>query len=423
MNETNRNPTRREFLKRVSAGVAVPLAFDRAAAEIAANLPSPPAQPVVSSHGAAVGSLYPLIYREATKAPPALSFLHQHFRSPRSWKERARGKWFELMHYSPAKCDPAAEIVESVDRGAYVREKVYFFTSPGVKVPAYVLVPKNRSKPLPAIVALHDHGAFYLWGKEKLVSVEHEHKALAEWKANYYGGNSIADTLASQGYVVIVTDAFYWGERRMLLDDDPQDWRERSPSLPMDRIAAFNKRCGQAEDLVGKTILAAGFTWSGFSVWNDIRTLDYLITRPEVDKNRIGCVGLSMGGLRSGQLAAADDRIKAAVAVGWMASFPYQLKTKVAHTIGHTSLVPGLYGFLDYPDVVSLALPSALLVINGTKDQLFDLDGVKAAFEELRKCYIKAGAAEKFEGAMFKAPHEFNLEMQAKAWSWLKRWL
>jgi dienelactone hydrolase len=239
--------------------------------------------------------------------------------------------------------------VEQVDRSDYVREKVFFNTTPDVRVAAYVLVPKKRERPLPAVVALHDHGGFYLWGKEKLVETDDEHPALTDFKKRYYAGVSTASALARQGYVVAVIDMFYWGERRLLLDDDPADWRERPPGLTRERIAAFNQRASQNEQLVGRTILAAGFTWPGVMFWDDVRTVNYLLTRPEVDPKRLGCVGLSVGGLRSCHLAALDDRIKAAVVVGWMASFPTQLKKHVRNTIGHTKVVPGLYRYLTTP--------------------------------------------------------------------------
>ena len=137
-------------------------------------------------------------------------------------------------------------------------------------------------------------------------------------------------------------------------------------SLPSELPGSTNAPA-RTSSLSGRTIYAAGFAWPGVIFWDDIRTLDYLVTRPEVDKRRIGCVGLSVGGFRSCHLAALDDRIKAAVIAGWMTSFPYQLKRHILNTIGHTMLVPGLYRQLDYPDVATLAMPSALLVINGSK--------------------------------------------------------
>jgi dienelactone hydrolase len=373
--------------------------------------------------GSDVGSLFPFIQSQAVHGEFPLSFLRPQFKSVAAWKRRARGKLLELLHYSPLKCTHRAEVVERKDCGDYIREKVYFNTTPELRIPAYVLLPKNTRFPAPALVALHDHGAFYFWGKEKLLEMDDEHAALTKFKRQYYAGVSIASTLARQGYVVMVIDMFYWGERRLLLDNDPADWREPPVAISPERIAAFNQHAGQNESLVGRTIYAAGFTWPGVMFWDDVRTVDYLVTRPEVDKNRIGCVGLSVGGLRSCHLAALDDRIKAAVVVGWMTSFPYQLKKHILNTIGHSMVVPGLYQSLDYPDVAVLAIPSAMLVINGSKDALFAPDGVRAAFDKLTACYQKAGVPEKLRLRLYDTPHEFNTEMQAEAWEWLKRWV
>jgi len=373
--------------------------------------------------GSDVGSLFPFIQSQAVKGEFPLSFLNPRFRSLRSWKKTARGKLLELLHYAPPPCDPAAETVERVDCGDYIREKVWFNTTADVRVPAFVLVPKNAPRRAPAMVALHDHGGFYLWGKEKIVEMRDEHPVLTDFKRQYYGGRSIATELVRQGYVVVVIDMFYWGERRMLLDDDPADWRQRPAGLTRERILAFNARASQSEQLVGRTIYAAGFTWPGVMFWDDVRTVDYLLTRPDVDPRRIGCVGLSVGGLRSCHLAALDERIRAAVVVGWMASFPAQLKKHVRNTIGHTKVVPGLYQHLDYPDVASLAMPTPILVINGSKDGLFDLDGVKTSFAKLNACYTKANVPNHCRTQFYETPHEFNAAMQAEVWAWLKRFV
>src|SRR5881409_3579357 len=374
-------PSRRDFVRWMMAGLCLQVAsIENALAETASGSQALPAQ---AASGASlpgrtesdVGSLWPFIQSQAVAGEFPLSWLRPEFKSLAGWKRKARGKLLELLHYMPAKCEPRAEVVERFDAGDYLREKVYFNTTPDVRVPAFVLVPKQVKLPAPAIVALHDHGGFYFWGKEKIVETEGEHAVLTDFKKSYYAGKRIASELARQGYVVVVIDMFYWGERRMLLDDDAADWRERPRDITAARIAEFNRRAGQSEQLVGRTIYSAGFTWPGAMFWDDVRTVDYLLTRPEVDKNRIGCLGLSVGGLRACHLAALDDRIKAAVVVGWMASFPAQLQRHVRNTIGHTKLVPGIYRYLDYPDIAAQAMPRALLVINGSKDGLFDLDG------------------------------------------------
>jgi len=414
--------SRREFLEWtgaalpfLGAGQAEALCFDDSRVNQAGS--------AIAKTGSDVGTLFPFIHSQARKTDFPLSFLNDQFKDVSAWKRQARGKLLELLHYAPPKCDPRPEVVEKLDKGDHVREKVVFNTTPDIRVPAYVFIPKKGKLPAPALVALHDHGGFYLWGKEKLIENEDEHPVLADFKKQYYGGVSIASALVRQGYVVIVIDMFYWGERRLILDDDAADWRERPRSISAERIAAFNRRAGQSEQLVGRTILAAGFTWPGIIFWDDVRTVDYLITRPEMDPKRIGCVGLSVGGLRSCHLAALDDRIKAAVVVGWMASFPAQLKSRVRNTIGHTKLVPGLYRYLDYPDVATLAMPAALLVINGKKDQLFDLNGVQQSFDKIESCYKKAGIGDRVRPRFYDTPHEFNNEMQTEAWEWLRKWV
>lgn len=149
--------------------------------------------------GSDVGSLFPFIQSQAVKGEFPLSFLNPRFRSLRNWKKTARGKLLELLHYAPPACDPAAETVERVDCGDYVREKVWFNTTPDVRVPAFVLLPKNAPKRAPAIVALHDHGGFYLWGKEKIVAMPDENPALGDFRRQYYGGRSIAIEMVRLG--------------------------------------------------------------------------------------------------------------------------------------------------------------------------------------------------------------------------------
>jgi dienelactone hydrolase len=406
--------TRRDFVQGLALALGgLPQASGRP------NPDRPPEAPT----GSDVGSLFPFIRSQAVRGEFPLSYLRDEFRDPSAWKRQARGKFRELLHYDPPACDPRPEVVDRADCDGYVRETVHFNTTPDVRVPASVLVPKGLTKPAPAVVALHDHGGMYFWGREKVVDTDHEHPVLAEFKRRYYAGRSIASELARRGYVVIAIDMFYWGERRMLLDGDPADWRDRPPTVTPERVVEFNRRAGQSEPLVGRTIYAAGFTWAGVMFTDDVRTVDYLVTRPEVDPGRVGCVGLSVGGLRSCHLAALDDRVKAAVVVGWMASYPAQLKDHVKNTIGFTKLVPGLMHHLDYPDVASLAIPSALLVINGRRDGLFDLDGVRSSFAKLSACYAKAGVPERFRGRLYDAPHEFNEAMQREAWDWLARWL
>jgi dienelactone hydrolase len=384
-----------------------------------AGIPVPLDEATVPSH---VGSLYGPITRIRDAYGWATeSFAQDRFKAADhpAWRKTMLDEVFAAMQYAPAKCDFAVQTVEKVDCGKFIREKIYFNTTPELRVPAYVLVPKGLTAKAPAIVALHDHGGFYRWGKEKLVKLPDEHPSLTEFKG-CYANRSIADDLAEQGYVVIVIDMFYWGERRLRLPDDPKT----GPGESKEDVNRFNSARGSMENLVARTIYTSGFTWAGLIFWDDIRTVDYLASRPEVDANRIGCVGLSVGSWRTAHLTALDDRIKAGVAVCWLSSFRDLQARHTIHTVGFTKVLAGMYRRLDMPDVVSLAAPRPLLCINGMQDGLFPVEtGVKPAYRTLEKVYAKLGAAEKFRGHLYDSPHEFNAEMQQEAWAWMKKWV
>jgi dienelactone hydrolase len=370
-----------------------------------------------------IGNLYPFVQKHADTAPLALSFLKPGFRSLAKWQPRARARVFEQLMYTPAPFRPVAELVSKIDHPDYVREDLILQTTPDLRVPAFVLIPKNAKLPAPGVVALHDHGGFYLWGKEKILAADGEHPVLTAFRDRYYSGRSIAAELARQGYVVIAIDMFYWGDRRMLYAADSAALRDRTLALTQADIDAFHRRCSQNEQLVARSLLTAGISWPGVMMWDDLRTLDYLAHRPEVDPKRLACVGLSVGGYRSFLLAALEPRIRAAVAVGWMTSFPKQVRRHVVNTVGLTFHIPGLLHDLDFPDLAALAAPRALMVINGSRDGLFHPDGVKAAFAKIEAIYDKAKVRDRQSCKLYDAPHEFNAEMQPAAGEWLKRWV
>jgi dienelactone hydrolase len=412
--------SRRDFCGQLIASGSLIAAASRQAQALARATEAQADVPTSASH---IGNLYEFVQAQADHSKLELSFLQPAFKSVRGWQPRARTRVLDQLFYAPPRVPPRPYLVRRTDKGDYVEEYFTFQTTPDLRVPAYLLIPKKGRRPAPGIVALHSHDGIYLWGKEKIVELEHEHPWLTNYKQEAYGGRSITAELARQGYVVITIDAFYWGERRMILDDDPPAYRERPLTMSEQDIAAFNQRAQQNEQLVARSLFTAGISWPGVLLWDDLRTLDYLASRPEVDPNRIGCVGLSMGGYRSYLLAALDPRIKAAVDVGWMTSFASQIKQHVINTIGFSFHIVGLYRYLDFPDLAALIAPRALMVINGSQDQLFAPDGVKHAFDKIARCYKKAGAPDRQRCRIYDAPHQFNLEMQKDAWDWLKKWV
>ncbi len=373
--------------------------------------------------GSPLGNLYPFIKKMQEEAPQRLAFLKVQPNDLEAWKAEARAKIFDLLLYRPKPCDPKARILEKVDKGDYIREYLRFHTTPDIEVPAYFLYPKRAKFPVPAVVGLHDHSGFFYYGKEKIVEIEHENPVATAFRQWRYDGLSFPITLARHGYAVIVTDMYYFGERRLILDSDVSEgintWSKMESADVIDKI---NRRNGDNECLVNQNLQDAGITWGGVTCWDDIRTIDYLATRPEVDIKRVACTGLSVGGWRTNFLAGLDSRIKAACIAGWMTSFHQIVPWFVKYTIWAGN-VPGLFKYLDYPDVGSLTMPNPLMVVNGTEDPLFPPDGVKASYRNLARCYAAIGKPERFTTYTYVGPHKFPARAQQLMIDWFDRWV
>jgi dienelactone hydrolase len=372
-----------------------------------------------------IGNLYPFVERIASQNVATLSFENNAYTDISSWREQARGKLLELLRYRPPTTQLAPEIVEIADCGDYIREKLYFSSAPGVRIPAYLLRPSKPDKPAPAIVALHDHGGFYSIGKEKLIALTGESAEVQAFRETYYSGRSYATELVRRGYVVIAIDAFYFGERRVDFDTiDPvirQRMQSRISTLT-EKTTAYHEHCSVFEEVVARHIFAAGATWLGVMSHDDRSSVDYLLSRPEVDPDRIGCLGLSMGGHRNNYLFATDPRIKAAVTVGWMTNWNDLLPNHVG-SHSWAQFVPGLAGSFELSDVVSIGMPGSLLVLQCSRDELFTVDGMHRACEKIERIYTKAGLRDHFQSRFYDVPHQFNATMQEDAFAWLDRWL
>jgi dienelactone hydrolase len=149
--------------------------------------------------------------------------------------------------------------------------------------------------------------------------------------------------------------------------------------------------------------------------------VNYLLARPDVLPGRVGCMGLSGGGNRAALLNATHDRIAAAAIVGLMSTYEGLLDHNMSHT---WMLFPfGWSRYGDWPDLAACRAPSPLLVQYDREDSLFTPEGMAAAHERLTRHFRTAGAPEAYTGQFYPGPHKFDLEMQAAAFAWLRKWL
>jgi dienelactone hydrolase len=190
----------------------------------------------------------------------------------------------------------------------------------------------------------------------------------------------------------------------------------------MDDVRRLNQQCRSKETTLVKALTLVGTNWPGLVFWDDLRTVDYLATRPEVDPKRIGCMGISMGGYRSIFLSALDSRIRAGCVVGFMSTVRSMIH---AHLDTHSWIhfLPALHRHLDWPDVASLAAPRSLLVLQCSRDGLFPPVGMKESVKKIAAAYEQAGVKDKFTGRFYDAPHRFTRQMQDDAFAWFDRQL
>lgn len=349
------------------------------------------------------------------------SFLSGRFESVEAFTTHGRASILDAYGYRPAPVAPAAEVVDRFEGPDFIREKVVFSTTPHFRVPAYVHIPRGLTGPAPAIVDLHSHGGMFLFGKEKVIDFGRNHPAMTTYHAGNYESRPTATALVKRGYVVITIDAFMFGERRVLMDADLSSGWERA-RYSVDDVARLNRVCQSKESTLAKTLTVLGMSWPGVVAWDDMRTVDYLISRPEVDASRVGCVGVSFGGWRSLFLSALDPRIRAGCVVGFLSTIRSMLRRHVdTHSWVH--FVPGLHRHLDLPDVASLNAPRPLLVQQCRKDALFPLEGMEAAVRTVGEVYDKAGLANRFTSRFYDVPHQFNVQMQEDAFTWFDRQL
>ena len=358
--------------------------------------------------------------------PPRLSFRQPMFGNVDAWRPVARARFRELLLGPGGAATPVAAVQHHFEFDGLSIEHLQWQLPYGPPTEALVLKPAGATGKLPGIVGLHDHGGNKYFGLRKITRMSKDpHPAMLRHQEEYYGGAAWANELARRGYVVLVHDTFTFGSRRMRLADLPGNIRnnlvEANPEAE-DEIKRYNQFAGNHEHLIAKSLFSAGMTWPGVFVFDDQRAVDYLASRPDVDATRIGCGGLSGGGLRTVMLTGADERIRCSCCVGMMTTWrDYLLNKCYTHT--WMCYVPGLSRDLDYPEVLGLGAPNPVLVLNNRQDELFTMPEMERADRILTGVYKKAGVPDRYRASFYDGPHKFDREMQKEAFAWFDRWL
>ena len=317
------------------------------------------------------------------------------------------------------------------ERDGLLGEELSWWVGYGPRTHAWFLRPAGVSTPLPAVMALHDHGGFKWLGKEKIARGPGElppfHQAYWE---GCYGGRAWANALAQEGFAVLIHDTFLWGSRRFQWEEMPPETQAAAEALlekfpPQDEVTPldvlrYHIAAQQHEHLVAKYLNLLGTCLAGVVAREDRIALNYLLSRSEVDPQRVGCLGLSGGGNRSNLLLATHPNIAAAGIVGLMSTYEGLLDHNVSsHTWMFFPTYWSRHG--DWADIAACRAPLPLLVQYDLEDDLFTPQGMRAADERIRGHYRAADAEEAYTGQFYPGPHKFDLEMQQAAFTWFKQ--
>jgi len=335
-------------------------------------------------------------------------------------------KLLETLSFNPGPAKPQSVRTEQRwSKNGVDGELVTWSVGYGPRTEAYVLKPAGVKRQLPAVVGLHDHGGFKFYGKEKIADGPGRAPGIiGPFRKRYYAQRAYANELAKQGYVVLVPDVFLWGSRRfdkqtlLAAGIDQQTPKSGTRSA----VIQYNELCIPHEHLVEKYCTLLGTTFAGVVNYEDRVATAYLKGRNDVKSNRIGCVGLSGGGMRSTLLQGTSNDIRAAVIVGAMTTYQDLYDHNV---VCHTWMVfPSnwpKYG--DWPDIAACRAPSPVMVQNDMEDPLYTTQGMRAADRRMAWHYNAVGARKNYVCKFYPGPHKFDLPMQADAFAFLDQHL
>lgn len=357
---------------------------------------------------------------------PSLSFRRKEFNDLNKWRQAAEAKAKDRISIPDIGPMPEVTIRKQYTYDGLRVEELTWQLPYGRPTDAILLKPENAKGPLPGILAFHDHGGNKYFGTRKISRTgADQHPLMKEHQADYYDGKAWANEIAKRGYVVLVSDAFPFASRRVLMQDVPEQLRnglnDNNPEDPKN-IKAYNSWAGDHEHIMARSLFSAGTTWPGVFMAEDRVALDILSARKDVIKDKIGCGGLSGGGMRTVFTGGLDPRIKCAVCVGFMTTWKdFVLHKSFTHT--WMTYVPILPKELDFPEILGLRVPLPTLVLNDNDDDLYTLPEMNAADRILSEVYKKAGASDKYKCSFYPGEHKFDAPMQKEAFDWFDKWL
>ena len=300
-------------------------------------------------------------------------------------KSYVRKTIIEAIGGLPARTPLNAKVVGVIEHDDYKIEKIVFESQPNFFVTANLYLPKTGSGPYP--------GVLYPLGHER------GGKSNPTWQRNLIA-------FAMKGYVALTWDPIGQGERYQIYDKD----FERRKVV----------RSTTEHSVLGVQAILVGDNVARYTIWDGIRALDYLLSRPEVDSTKIACTGNSGGGTHTAYLSALEDRIHVAMPSCYLTSWGQLLDT-IGPQDAEQVLLPWVGAGLDHPDFIHAFAPRPYIMLSGIRD-FFSITGARSTFQEAKNIYRRLGAEDKID--MFEADdrHGYHQPRRLAGYNWLSRW-
>lgn len=310
------------------------------------------------------GDFYEKLFNEASLE---LGFNEERLADFGQWSEQLRTELRELLGV-PAEGPPApdVEVVSKEDCRDFVREKIVIKNGLVDEIPAYLLLPIGPEGPVPGIMCLHGHGGYFA-GKDMVAGITNTDPISIECAEALNYGYGVQ--LAKAGYATLCPDAFNFGERM----------------LEKDR---WSKEHVCYDYFVG--LVNYGLSPIGVTTVGHMQGIDYLLSRPEVGGDTVGCVGLSFGGSQTLILTCADTRVSAAVISGALSSYSRSPSARCG-----AQVMPGMLKWFDQTDMVKAIAPRPILCEIMTADTSFNYETSMELYKEIRAVYEAIGAGDK----------------------------
>lgn len=305
------------------------------------------------------------------------------------WQQRqqeVREHMQKIVGPFPGKTPLNAEVVRTLNKKGYTVEHIVYESQPGFYVTSSLFIPDGQTEPMPTI----------------LFTSGHSNRA---YRRPYYQLPLL--NLVKKGFIVFAIDPLGQGERLQYYD----------PESGQSVVGSSTREHSYA----GVQAFNTGSSLARYMIWDGIRAVDYLLSRDEVDPQRIGIHGLSGGGTQAAYIAAFDERISASAPAGYITNFKRLLQS-IGPQDAEQNFHGGIAAGLDHADLLEVRAPRPTLMITTTED-FFSIQGARETAREVSKIYKAYGESSNFNIVEDSGGHGYTRKNREAMYAFFQRHL